>query len=49
MGGKQKTAYERVDEILQKIEGGAYGTGDAIDVDALIDDWQAAADDLDLL
>lgn len=33
MSGLQETVYERLMEIAAKVRDGAYGTGDAIDMD----------------
>ena len=47
MNGKQKTAYEAVIEVAQKILDGAYGKDDDIDIDALRDDLDDTTDNLE--
>ena len=46
MNGQQKTAYEAVMEVAQKIRDGAYGKGDVLDVEALEEDLDNATADL---
>ena len=47
MSSTQKEAYERLKEILLKIEAGAYGKGDDVDLQALRSDLDASTFDLD--
>jgi len=47
MSSTQKEAYERIKEILLKIETGAYGKGDDVDLQALRADLDYATFDLD--
>ena len=38
MNGMQKTAYDRIAELLAAIEGGKYGRDDDLDVEGLAND-----------
>jgi hypothetical protein len=45
--GTQKTAHERLKQLLARIEDGGYGSGDDLDLSALRADLDDALFDLD--